>query len=93
MITLLRRPPPVRKESNTMSRTPTEYIILTGTKLRETEKAVHFRVTKVGDRDLEESITSWFPFSQINKQSWNPHVDDTDTIHVARWICESKELI
>jgi hypothetical protein len=44
--------------------TPTEYIKLTGTRLRETEKAVHFQVDQVGDAVLEESVTHWFPLSR-----------------------------
>lgn len=73
--------------------TPTEYIKLTGTKLRETEKAVHFRVEKVGDEDRVESITHWFPFSQISKQTYTPGEDGQDTVHVAEWICRQKELV
>ena len=83
-----------QKETN-MSRTatPTEYIVLTGTRLRETDKAIHFRVEQVDGEPLEDSVTHWFPFSQINKQSYNPAVDSTDTISVAKWIVQSKELI
>jgi hypothetical protein len=73
--------------------TPTEYIKLTGTKLRETEKAVQFNVLKVQDEELEETVTHWFPFSQIKSQSTNPNVSGHDTISVADWICRSKELI
>ena len=73
--------------------TPTEYIKLTGTKLRETEKAVHFIVTQVADTVLEDPVTHWFPFSQISSQSHDPNTEGKDTIKVADWICRSKELV
>ena len=76
----------------TRSSTPTEFIKLTGTKLRETDKAVHFQVDKVGDTALEESVTHWFPFSQISSQT-SSHTDGQDEIKVAKWICQSKELV
>jgi hypothetical protein len=76
-----------------MTRTsPTEYIKLTGTKLRETEKAVHFTVVSVNDEPLEESVTHWFPISQIKSMTYYaPNAQDI--IQVADWICKSKELI
>lgn len=73
--------------------TPQEHIKLTGTKLRETEKAVHFRVEMVGENALVDSVTHWFPFSQISKQTYNPSEDKQDTVHVAEWICRQKELV
>lgn len=75
--------------------TPTEYIKLTGTKLRETEKAVHFTVTKVGGKDIE-SVTHWFPISQIKSMSVaapSAPSSSSDEIQVADWICKSKELV
>ncbi len=75
--------------------TPTEYIKLTGTKLRETEKAVHFTVVKVGGADIE-SVTHWFPISQIKSMTTSPpsdRLEDADEICVADWICRSKELV
>jgi len=71
--------------------TATEFIKLTGTKLRETEKAVHFQVDEVADEPLEDSVTHWFPISQISNQTTGT-ADGKDIIKVAKWICESKEL-
>jgi len=77
-----------------MSRTstPTEYIKLTGTKLRETEKAVQFSVVLVNDDPLDENVTHWFPLSQI-KSMTHDALNAQDHISVADWICRSKELI
>lgn len=72
--------------------TPTEYIKLTGTRLRETEKAVHFRVDAVTDTPLEESVTHWFPLSQIQKSTTRP-TEGEDELFVADWICRAKELV
>lgn len=76
----------------TRTSTPTEYIKLTGTILRSTDKAVHFNVDKVGDTTLEESVTHWFPFSQISSQT-SSHTEGQDEIKVAKWICVQKELV
>jgi len=93
MYALRYRPPPVRKETKEpIMATPTEYIKLTGTKLRETEKAVHFTVVSVSDSPLEESVTHWFPISQISSMTHDA-MTDQDHIKVAEWICRSKELI
>jgi len=73
--------------------TPTEYIKLTGTRLRETEKAVHFTVFRVGSTDIEPS-TFWFPLSQVKSMTTSPErLDAEDEILVADWICSSKGLI
>ena len=72
--------------------TPTEFIKLTGTKLRETEKAVHFQVDEVSDEPLEDSVTYWFPISQISSQTTGTAYGK-DIIKVAKWICVQKELV
>ena len=73
---------------------PTEYIKLTGIKLRETEKAVHFEVRKVGDSDLQPHVIHWFPLSQIKSMTTAAdRLDGDEEITVADWICKSKELI
>lgn len=76
----------------TRTSTPTEYIKLTGTKLRETDKAVHFTIVSVNDEPLEESVTHWFPLSQIKSITFDA-MTQQDHISVADWICRSKELI
>lgn len=72
--------------------TPTEFIKLTGTKLRETDKAVHFKVDEVSDEPLEDPVTYWFPISQISSQTTGT-ADGKDVIKVAKWICVQKELV
>jgi hypothetical protein len=74
--------------------TPTEYIKLYGTKMRETEKAIHFTVDFVGTKEIEP-VTHWFPISQIKSMTIGEpdRVDEDDMIEVAEWICRSKELV
>lgn len=90
------RPPlltPTAKGKDTIVIRVTSYTKCLGTHLRETEKAVHFRVEQVGDQVLDESKTLWFPFSQINSQTHNPTVDSTDMVEVADWLLVKAELI
>jgi hypothetical protein len=90
MVILRYRLTPVRKEP--IMATPTEYIKLTGTLLRATEKAVHFRVEEVDGTVLEDPVTHWFPISQIKSQTTGD-ADGRDHIKVAEWLCRSKELV
>lgn len=94
MLTLRYRPAPVpiQQRKEPIMSTSTEYIKLTGTLLRATEKAVHFRVEEVDGTVLGESVTHWFPISQISSQTTGD-TDGRDHVKVAEWICRSKELI
>lgn len=68
-----------------------------GKYIRETDKAVLFRVTHVRDIELDEPKTSWFPLSQITqmKHSTNPEhaLEEEDTLMISEWIAKQKELI
>lgn len=75
-----------------MSRPEAGFTRLIGTYLRETEKAVQFKVTEVGTKVLDDSVTTWFPFSQIKSSTRTPR-EGEDMIEVADWILISKELI
>lgn len=68
---------------------------LTGTILRESDKAVYMDVEKINDLHLEEgeTISAWFPLSQIASKFTDPAVQGTDYIMASEWICKAKELI
>lgn len=59
-----------------------------GAVLRETEKAIHFRVDSVDGDALEDSVEEWFPKSQIVN-----HSADWDELEVKTWILSSKGLV
>lgn len=62
-----------------------------GTILRETEKALQFRVDSISGEDID-SKTEWFPKSQIDKQ-FTSKVDGEDWLLVSEWILQQKELM
>lgn len=65
-------------------------ISLSGTWLRETEKAVQFAVHTVSGYKLQNPVTTWFPFSQTVKSTKNPNVLNSDTLIVSQWIWRQK---
>lgn len=71
--------------------TKTVYVTLTGRRLGETEKAVRFRVQKLGEQDIEPT-TEWFPLSQISKMYKDPLSVNNDWIMVAEWIVDQKGI-
>ena len=70
-----------------------EYIRIKGTGLRQTEKAVHFRVESVGGTDIFPPEAHWFPLSQIKSHTAHPTSEGEDMIEVAAWIVRNKELM
>lgn len=73
------------------------YYKLTGTKVRETDKAILFRPETIDtapcEKDPDGKYTSyWFPLSQIKSIVTTPH-EGADTIEVAEWILSAKGLI
>lgn len=70
----------------------TNYTKCFGTHLRETEKAIHFRVVQVGDRVLDENRTLWIPVSQVNSQTYG-NTNGQDMIEVADWLLQKNELV
>lgn len=69
----------------------TEYISITGTFRRETDRAIQMTVDKVGNDDVEDSVTEWFPFSMC-KSIYRRGVG-IDELSVASWILQRKGLI
>lgn len=60
---------------------------LTGTRIRETEKAVRFSYIKVNDTIVTRTA-EWFPLSQVVKSFHDPHTADVDTITIPEWLAE-----
>lgn len=82
-----------------MTHADTTYTKLYGTKIRETDKAVYFRVIKVAFEDVpntfesHEQDTFWFPLSQLRSLSTPADPLDMHMIEVADWILVSKGII
>jgi hypothetical protein len=68
-------------------------VILTGHKLRESDKAIQFRVYAVNGEPLSEEKTEWFPFSQVDSSMTSHHQDEMDTLTVSQWIVDQKDLV
>jgi hypothetical protein len=67
-------------------------VTLSGTKLRETDKAVQFSVHSISGRKLDcPPIVSWFPFSQTEKSYTCPDDSGEDWIIVSEWIVKQKK--
>ena len=67
---------------------------VTGQYLRETDKAVQFKVEEVNGLSLDEPKTFWFPLSQIKSLTHAaPDSLAADTVKVAEWILKNKELL
>jgi len=67
-------------------------VTLSGTRLRETDKAVQFSVHSISGRKLDcPPIVSWFPFSQMEKLGREkPGEEGEDWIIVSEWIVKQK---
>lgn len=70
----------------------TTYISIKGTVLRETEKAVQFRIIDIGGEEIDP-IDKWIPFSQTEKRFTDPHSEDEDTMMISEWIADKLGLI
>lgn len=77
-----------------MSRKDQIQIVLTGTKLRESSKAVLFKITAISNLPIEPPKTEWFPLSQVSRMTYDPAAepDSKDTLVVSEWIMKEKSL-
>lgn len=79
-----------------MSR-PNPQISVSGVKIRESERAVLFRVEEVSGTPLEDAVTEWFPFSQITKMTYSTEaehmMEKKDTLVISEWIAKQKGLV
>ncbi len=86
---------------NSISKT----VLLTGTYLRDTEKACQFHITEIDEVPVDDDIETnqWFPFSQVERihhgAAPSPEGRDhgaapgRDKMEVTRWILEQKGLV
>ena len=72
---------------------PTEpYITIHGDKVRESEKAVLFKVTAIRDTLLPQPLTAqWFPISQCSKMFWSDEPGKS-WMMISEWIAGQKGL-
>jgi hypothetical protein len=75
-----------------MSRPGNTYITIRGQIGRETDKAIQFTVQAIGNDDIEEEPTEWFPLSQVEK-IWRNKGTTPDEMQVSEWILKAKGLI
>jgi len=72
---------------------PTEpYITIHGDKVRESEKAVLFKVTAIRDHVLPEPLApQWFPISQCSKMFWSDEPGKS-WMMITEWIAGQKGI-
>lgn len=63
------------------------FLSIKGTCLRETEKAVQFRIDEVRGTPIDQTETVWIPLSQVEKRITS-HRDGEDTMMISEWIAE-----
>lgn len=68
-------------------------VTITGTHLRESPKAILFRIDQISAEPLEKSKEEWIPFSQIRKITTDSTTEGKDSLVVTEWILKQKELI
>ena len=66
-------------------------VTLSGTWLRETDKAVYFEVRAISGSPIDPHQSEWFPFSQAEKWHKSPDGDGGDWIIVSEWIVKQKK--
>lgn len=76
-----------------MTRATEVVYTLTGTKVRETDKAILFRADSINDVPLDKSKQEWFPLSQIRKMFHDKNVSGSDYIIVSEWILSQKGML
>lgn len=70
-----------------MAASAISYTSLQGTRIRETDKAVYFRVESISGSPVSHFV-HWFPISRTARSTTNPDVDGTDTLVVESWIVD-----
>lgn len=63
------------------------YTSVQGTVMRETEKAVYFRVESISASPIDPHV-HWFPISRIAKRITDPNNEGTDTMMVESWLID-----
>lgn len=99
-------PQPIPPEGSPMrvSKPEPDPVLIEGTRIRETEKAILFCVKQVNGRVLPESKNEWFPISQMKSAlTLAPDPEDPfnseeeskamDWMKMSHWICSTKGLV
>lgn len=71
------------------------HVILVGTSIKETDKAILFKILEISGLKLVTPAQEWFPISQMLNRKINPPSDvasTEDQISVSRWIYDTKGL-
>lgn len=63
------------------------YTSIKGTVLRESSKAVFFRVEEISGSPIEHA-SHWFPISRIEKRTTDPSKEGTDTLVLESWLID-----
>jgi hypothetical protein len=71
------------------------WVTCLGYRIRESDKAVLFKVHQVDGEEVEKVADHWFPLSQMKSQVYSHEANDgdMDTITVSQWILEQKGLL
>jgi hypothetical protein len=74
---------------------PHEHILLQGTILAESPKAVQFSITHIDNEPADVDEIHWFPRSQMKEDFSviNTNVNGEDRLVVSRWIMDKKGLL
>lgn len=76
-----------------MARVVAQHVILHGTYMGESEKAVKFRADSIDGVKVNEPQSTWFPISQIHSQTHDPNSTGNDALIVTDWIARMKGLV
>lgn len=68
-------------------------VVLTGTWLSETEKAIKFEAVMADTKVLIAPKTDWIPKSQIKSKTENTECVGEDTLTISNWIAMTKGYI
>ena len=69
------------------------FLSIKGTVLRETEKAVQFRIDEVRDTPIDQTETVWIPLSQVEKRMTDKNRSGEDTMMISEWIADKLGIL
>jgi len=84
--------PYIKKDIPAMSKQSSQ-LVVNGTRMGETAKAVKFSISDCQGVPYH-GLTTWFPFSQVSKSFTSPETDPgKDYLVVSEWIMREKSLL
>jgi protein involved in temperature-dependent protein secretion len=63
----------------------------TGIKLRESDKAILFKIQEIEEVVVAKEVTKWIPLSQIDAMETDPNRSTSDRIWVRNWLAAKFE--